>query len=82
MAKEIERIGIPVALITALHYIAQAVGASRIIPGRAIQHPLGEPSRPPEAEKEIRHAIVATALNSLSVAVSRPTIFEVGQYSL
>lgn len=70
------------AFITALHYIAQAVGASRIIPGRAIQYPVGDPGKPLGAEREIRRSIVATALRSLSAAVDKSIIFEPCQGSL
>ena len=44
MSKEIERRGIPVALISAITPLPIAVGANRIIGGRAIPHPVGDPA--------------------------------------
>jgi betaine reductase len=73
ISKEIEYAGIPTALITTLTDTALALGAHRIVPGRAITHPLGNPYVSAEKEKEIRRAIVLEALDSLtSAADERP----------
>lgn len=65
ITKEIENVGIPVALITTFVEIATSAGVHRIIRGRGITHPLGDPSLSPENEKEIRRAIVLKALDAL-----------------
>jgi len=65
ITKEIENVGIPVALITTFVEIATSAGVNRIIRGRGITHPLGDPSLSPENEKEIRRAIVLKALDAL-----------------
>ena len=69
MAKEIERVGIPVAMISAIVPLPQAVGASRIIAGRAIPHPLGDPTLPHDEEIALRRNIVVRALASLAAQV-------------
>lgn len=79
MAKEIERKGLAVALITSLTQIGLAVGANRIVGALGIPHPLGNPSLPPEAEKRGRRRLLELALDSLQQSVSRPTVFSLGQ---
>ena len=76
MAKELERAGFPTALISALPQIPLSLGAPRIIPGFAIVHPLGDPTRPGPEEVRYRRDIVRTALEALAVAVTGPTLFE------
>jgi glycine reductase complex component B subunit gamma len=65
IAKEIENAGIPTAIITTLVPTALLVGASRIIPGLAITHPVGNPDLSASEEKEARRTIVLKALESL-----------------
>ncbi len=55
--------------------LAQQVGASRVINGRKIPHPCGEPTLPAEFDFKIRKEVVEAALNSLVTPVSAPTIF-------
>jgi betaine reductase len=75
MSKEIENAGIPTALITTLVPTAMFAGAYRIVPGCAINHPLGNPALPTLKEKEMRRKIVLTALESLGTEVKRSEIF-------
>jgi betaine reductase len=76
MAKELERAGLPTALISALPQIPLSIGAPRVIPGFAIVHPLGDPTRPGPEEVQYRRDVVRTALEALTLPVTGPTIFE------
>jgi len=62
---ELERAGIAVAQITAVTPVAQAVGANRIVKGRAIVHPTGDVDLPPAEEMELRTQLVQEALKAL-----------------
>jgi glycine reductase len=53
------------------------VGAPRIVPGRGIPYPSGDPNLSPQAEQAWRRRLVARALEAVATAVERPTIFEV-----
>lgn len=75
MTKEIERVGLPTAMVSALPLIPQSLGVSRIVLGKAIVHPLGDPVLPPEEELAYRRRIVEAALTALETPVERPTIF-------
>ena len=57
--------------------IAEQVGAPRIVQGRGIPYPAGDPKLPPPAEQEWRRRLVTRALDAVATAVERPTIFEV-----
>ncbi len=72
---ELERKGIPVAMISAMAQLAQQVGASRIVVGRKIPHPCGDPNLPTPLDLKVRKQIVLTALEALQKHVSEPTIF-------
>ena len=50
MVKEIERAGIPVVHICTVTPISMSVGANRIVPANAIQHPLGHTALDQEEE--------------------------------
>ena len=76
MVKEVERAGIPVVHICTVTPISMTVGANRIVPAIAIPHPLGDPKRTMEEEKDIRRRIVTKALNALATEVEDQTIFE------
>ena len=76
MVKEVERAGIPVVHVCTVTPISMTVGANRIVPAIAIPHPLGDPKRTMEEEKEIRRRIVTKALNALCTEVEDQTIFE------
>jgi glycine reductase len=65
-------------VITNLVTIAEQVGAPRIVPGRGIPYPSGDPNVSPSAEQTWRRRLVQRALEAVATAVERPTIFEVG----
>ena len=75
MVKEIERAGLPVVHVCTIVPISLTVGANRIVPAIAIPHPLGDPTRTPEEEKEIRRHLVEKALKALQTEVSEQTVF-------
>jgi len=76
MAKELEKAGIPTALISSLVSIAQNVGANRIVPGLGIPHPLGDPRLRLEEQKKARRALVERALTALASPISDQKIFQ------
>ncbi len=76
LAKELERRGIPTALVTAMVSVATSIGASRIVAAGRIPHPLGNPALPPEREREWRKEAVKVALKAVSTPVQAVTIFE------
>jgi glycine reductase len=76
LAKELERAGIPTALVTAMVSVARSVGASRIVASGRIPHPLGNPALPLEREREWRKATVNVALKALATPVSEIAVFE------
>jgi betaine reductase len=76
LAKELERRGIPTALVTAMVSVATGVGASRIIASGRIPHTLGNPELPPEREREWRKEAVKVALRALATPVTGATVFE------
>ena len=75
ISKELDKAGVPVAMISALFPLAEQVGASRIVKGVRIPHPCGDPSLPPEVDSRLRRDIVETALNALQEEVVDPTLF-------
>lgn len=75
MSKELDRAGLPVALISAMYPVAEQVGASRIVKAVSIPHPCGDPSLPPEMDAQLRREIVETALKALQSEVKEPTVF-------
>lgn len=75
IAREIEKEGIPVVLITAMTMLAKQLGANRIVTGTKIPHPCGDPNLPKEADRTLRREIVKCALKALQTDVTGPTIF-------
>ena len=75
MAKEFERQGIPTAFISTIVPLAESIGPNRIIPGKAITHPLGDPMLSPADEKAFRRRIVQRALKALETEIEGQTIF-------
>ena len=75
MVKAIEANGIPVVYICTIVPISQTVGANRIVPAVAIPHPLGDPSKTPEEEKNIRRSILEKALKALQTPITEQTVF-------
>ena len=75
MAKEFERQGIPTAFISTIVPLAESTGPNRIIPGRAITHPLGDPTLPRDEEKALRRTLVRRALDALQTEIQSQTVF-------
>ena len=75
ISKELDRAGLPVAVISAMYPVAQQVGASRIVKGVAIPHPCGDPSLPAQLDSQLRREIVTTALKALEAKVETTTVF-------
>lgn len=76
LAREIEKEGIPLALITAMASLGKQVGANRIVTGRNVPHPCGDPSLPDKDDLALRRAILNTALSALQMDIDGPTIFD------
>lgn len=66
LEKEIERVGIPAVLITALVSVAKMLGANRIVQGIGITNPVGNPDLSPNEEKDLRRRLVRSALQLLT----------------
>ena len=75
MSKELEKAGLPVALISAMFPVAQQVRANRIVKGVSIPHPCGDPNLSKELDARLRHEIIETALKALEADVKEPTVF-------
>lgn len=75
ISKELDRAGLPVAMISAMYPVAEQVGASRIVKAVAIPHPCGDPSLPAELDGQLRREIIATALKALEEKVESSTVF-------
>jgi len=75
MAKELERAGIPTVLISSLVSIAESVGANRIVAGRGIPHPLGDPRFSPAEQKKMRRALIETGLKALTTQLNEQRVF-------
>jgi len=74
--REIERMGIPVAFITAMTNVGRRTGANRIVTGVKLPHPCGNPDLPDETDRSLRRGIVECALRALQTDVDGPTVFE------
>ena len=75
ISKELDRAGLPVAVVTAMYPVAEQVGASRIVKAVAIPHPCGDPCLPAELDAKLRQEIVSTALKALEAKVEASTVF-------
>jgi glycine reductase len=71
-----EKAGLPTVVVTAMSPLAQSVGANRIVRGKAVSHPFGDPTLIPEEERQYRKRLVEEALVALGTSVEAPTIFE------
>lgn len=76
IAKEIEKEGIPVALITAMSMLGKQNGAGRVIAGAKISHPCGDPDLSAEADRALRKKYLECALGALETDVDSPTVFK------
>jgi len=63
-----------VVQITAIPNVAKMVGVNRIVQGRAVPNPVGDPCLPPEEEKELRRGYILKALELLQQEVEGPTV--------
>ncbi len=75
ISKELEKAGLPVALISAMFPVAQQVRANRIVKGVSIPHPCGDPNLSKELDARLRREIIQTALRALESEVTGPTVF-------
>jgi betaine reductase len=75
MAKEFERQGIPTAFISTIVPLAESIGPNRIIPGKAIPHPLGDPLLSRAEEKAFRRRMIERALAALETEIQGQTVF-------
>jgi glycine reductase len=79
MAKEIERAGIPVSIMTAMPAIPLSVGANRVVRGVRVPHVCGDPALSEDKDWELGVRIVQAALKALTAPVAGPTLFEPAQ---
>lgn len=49
---------------------------NRIVHGKAVTNPFGDPELPTDAEVEYRQQVVKAGLDALTVDVAGPTVFE------
>ena len=75
MAKEFERQGIPTVFVSTIVPLAESIGPNRIIPGKAIPHPLGDPALSRPEEKKFRRRMVERALKALETEIQAQTVF-------
>jgi glycine reductase complex component B subunit gamma len=75
ISKELEKAGLPVALVSAMFSVAQQVRANRIVKGVSIPHPCGDPNLSKELDARLRREIIQTALRALESEVTGPTVF-------
>ena len=66
----------PTAHICSIVPISKTVGANRIVPSVAIPHPLGDPEKSPDEEKQIRRGLVEKALTALETEIAEQRIFD------
>ncbi len=75
IAREIEKEGMPVVVISAMAAMAKQTGANRVVTGTKLIHPCGDPNLSPDADFQLRQEIVKTALSALKTNVEGPTVF-------
>lgn len=75
VTKEIERVGIPAAILTGIPLIPLAVGANRVVKGIRVEHVCGNPLLSKEDDRKLQRRIVDKALEALRTPVERPTMF-------
>ncbi len=75
ISKEIDRVELPVAIISAMYPVAEQVGASRIVKAVSIPYPCGDPNLPADIDARNRREIMETALKAIQSKVERPTVF-------
>lgn len=76
MVKQIEELtGKPVVQCATIVPIMLTVGANRMVPGVAIPHPVGDPSKNEKEEYELRKSLVLRALNAATIEIKEQTVF-------
>ncbi len=80
LATAIEKSGIPTVVITALPSIAAMMGATRVVRGRAIVHPVGDSSLGRDEELALRYRIIETALRMLETDVAGATVWSIPEH--
>ncbi len=76
MVREIENAaGIPVVQIATIVPIMLTVGANRIVPGVAIPHPVGDPTRGAEGDRAVRRQLLERALKAIMTPIEEQTVF-------
>lgn len=58
--------GIPTAQVCSMKQVAQMVGSPRIVTGKSVLHPTGDPGLGADAEKSLRRKILVDALKKLA----------------
>jgi len=76
MTKEIERVGVPTAQISAIYDFAMTTGANRVVRGSRIEHVCGDPELGLEKDFAYGLRIVRTALKALQTPVDGPMLFD------
>lgn len=76
LAKEIEKRGIPVVLVTAMIPLAKQVGTNRIVKGVKIPHPWGDPTLNFAMNQKIEEKIFEAALELLQTKVTGPVVVQ------
>ena len=64
------------AYCSAIPSIPISMGVTRVLPGIAVTHLLGNPALPPADERELRERLTARALAMLTEQVAKPTLFQ------
>ena len=63
-------------MISAIYNFALTTGANRVIKGARIEHVCGDPTLSPDKDYAFGMRIVTAALDTLTVAVPGPTLFD------
>jgi glycine reductase len=77
LAKELDRVGLPTVVVTALPTIARLVGANRVLRGVAITNPTGDPRMSDVDEFALRVRLLRRALEMLETQVEPGSIWDV-----
>jgi hypothetical protein len=63
-------------MISAIYNFALTTGANRVVKGARIEHVCGDPTLSPEKDYAFGMRIVTRALETLTIAVAGPTLFD------
>jgi glycine reductase complex component B subunit gamma len=61
-------------IVTPIPALAQSVGANRIVAGKAVPHPFGDPDLATDEERVYRRRLVERALKALRTPVDHPSV--------